>query len=285
MTLQITLPFGNKQSVKNLVFTILTKEYPLKLVELYNHIKKRYGKDVTYQAVRKAVQELIEADVISNKNNLYSINIDWVIESKQQLETIHQLLAKGPKSSKEQTIDGNVTVYEFPTLHAMMQFWEELIQDWSKKIKVGDMHTNFYQTRHIWEALSHLEQERNTMTQVIDKGIKSIALITADTPLDRSIKNFYQSIGIKTYIRPTNSSFDKGYQVGTYGDLVVQTTLPKPLVDAIDAFFHKNKSIETLNLNELSKIVRSKIPVKMTVIKDAQMAKHINQSILSQVNA
>ncbi|MBW2990343.1 hypothetical protein KY348_01420, partial [Candidatus Woesearchaeota archaeon] len=63
MALSVTLPFGQKDNIKNLVFTILTKEYPLKIIELTNFIRKRYGKSVTFQAVRKAVLELVEAEV------------------------------------------------------------------------------------------------------------------------------------------------------------------------------------------------------------------------------
>jgi hypothetical protein len=49
MSLNISLPLGNKGGVKDLVFTILTREYPLKLIELTNLIRKRYGKAVTFQ--------------------------------------------------------------------------------------------------------------------------------------------------------------------------------------------------------------------------------------------
>ena len=44
MAIRITLPFGKDDNVKNLVFSILTKEYPLKIIELTNFIHKRYGR-------------------------------------------------------------------------------------------------------------------------------------------------------------------------------------------------------------------------------------------------
>ena len=44
MTIEFVLPFGRPSSVKNLVFSILSYEHPLKLVELTNLIRKRYGR-------------------------------------------------------------------------------------------------------------------------------------------------------------------------------------------------------------------------------------------------
>ena len=85
MSLQISLPLGKKEGVKNLVFTILTREYPLKLIELTNFIRKRYGKAVTFQAVRKAVLELIEEQVLIRDNNEFSINKEWVKESVEYI--------------------------------------------------------------------------------------------------------------------------------------------------------------------------------------------------------
>ena len=45
----------------------------------------------------------------------------------------------------------------------------------------------------------------------------------------------------------------------------------------------KNKTLEGLDLKQLSDIVGEKIEIKMTVIKNLEMAKQINKSILSQM--
>ncbi len=51
----------------------------------------------------------------------------------------------------------------------------------------------------------------------------------------------------------------------------------------MDAFFKKTKSIEDLDLTKLSDIVDKKVKVKLTVIKNLEMAKQINNSIISQI--
>ena len=64
--------------------------------------------------------------------------------------------------------------------------------------------------------------------------------------------------------------------------MIIQTQYPAKLVNALDSFFKKNKTIKTLDLGELSNIVNMKLEIKLTLIKNLAMAKQINKSILSQ---
>jgi hypothetical protein len=71
--------------------------------------------------------------------------------------------------------------------------------------------------------------------------------------------------------------------VATYGEIIAEARYPEKLVKELDTFFRKNKTLEELDLNELAKIVNKKYPMKTTIIKNLQMAKQINQSIISQI--
>ena len=284
MAIEITLPLGKKQTTKNLVFSILTKEYPLKIIELTNYIKKRYGKSITFQAVRKAVLELTEEEVLIKKSNSFQINKKWILESKEVLEKIYKHMnTKKIKPQNLDSIKGEISVFTFSSLNELMKFWQEIIDNWYKKIKKGEPHINCYQAAHAWEGLLHLDKEKELMGQLKKKGIKSYILSTGNSQLDKNIKKFYKSLGIKMIINTSSSTFDKGYYVGTYGDTIVQTKYPIKLVKELDIFFKKNKSLKSLNLAQLSDIVNRKIKIKLTVIKNLEMAKQINYSILSQI--
>lgn len=283
MSLQLTLPFGNQKNLKNLVFTILTKEYPLKLIELHNTIKRRYGRSVTYQAVRKAALELLREGVLEEQQHSYSIRKNWVIDAKQTLERIEQELRRGPRKHSASSETGELTVYEFPTLNALMGFWQENIDQWLRERKKGVPGTNYYQAPHAWEALVHPKEEEEVMRAVTKSRIETVTIITNTTPLDYAIKEFYKGIGVDTTIREPASSFDKGYYVGTYDDLIISTTLPDELVKEIDAFFHQNTDITKLRIDKLTAITKQKILCKLTIVKNAQMANHVNASIRSLI--
>ena len=284
MTLNIILPLGKKDNVKNLIFSILTKEYPLKLIALTNYIKKRYGKSVTFQAVRKAAIELTEDGILSKENNEFFINKDWVKEGKKTMDTLYDTLNKDKTSpATVDSIQGEVSIFTFTSLNHMMKFWEEIIDDWYNQFKPKDPNVNCYQCAHNWEGIMHPDQERLIMGQMKKKGIHSYVVNIGNTPLDRNIARFYSKMGIKYQIAPSQSSFDHGYYVGTYGNIIIQCQYPKEIVGALEAFFRKNNSFEDLDLNELHDIVNKKVAVKLTVIKNLQMAEQINKSIINQI--
>jgi hypothetical protein len=284
MALTITLPLGKDDDLKNLVFTILIKEHPLKTIELTNYIRKRYGKSVTYQAVRKAILQLVNETVLMQDGQKYSINKDWVMDAKQRLSEIYQDITRETVTPESiDSIKGEVSVFEFNCLNSMMKFWEDLIDEWYEHFKKGDPNVNCYQGTHGWEGLLHADRERGMMDQLKHKEIKSYALSTGNTPLDRYIWRFYKSIGIKVGFHPSNSSFDKSYYVATYGETIVQTQYSAEIVQALEKFFKKNKSIEEMNLKELSEIVNKKATMKLTVIKNLAMAEQINKSIIEKI--
>jgi len=282
MALRITLPFGKEDNVKNLVFSILTKEYPLKIIDLTNFIRKRYGKSVTFQAVRKAILQLVAESVLLNQQNQFSINKEWVINSKKQLDQLYEELTKEKINPRNiDSIKGEVSVFTFDSLNKMMKFWEDIVDDWFENFKEGDPDINCYQAAHAWEGLLHPDRERILMGRLKEKGVKSYILGLGNTPLDRYIWKFYKNIGIKVAFNPSSSSFDKTYYVGTYGETIVQVHDPPEIVNDLEKFFRKNKTIEDLDLNELSEIVNRKQEVKLTVIKNVAIAQQINKSIIA----
>jgi hypothetical protein len=283
MSLEIVLPLGNENNIKNIVFTILSYEYPLKLIELTNIIRKRYGKAVTFQAVRKACLSLAE-DGVLQKGDGFSINKEWVKKSKLLIDKLYSDLNSKQKSTSNESIGGEVSVFTFSSLNELMKFWQSLIEDWFKNFKEGDYGINCYQAAHLWEGLLHSDDEKVLMYQLKKKGIKSYIKTAGRSPLDRQIAKFYQDIGIKTNIDPSSSFFDKSYYVGTYGDLIIQAKYPDEITKKLDLFFKKSKTLKDLNLVELSDIVNINIEMKLTVIRNISMAKQINKSILGQFN-
>ncbi|MEK6960113.1 MAG: hypothetical protein AABX47_02995 [Nanoarchaeota archaeon] len=284
MTIEFVLPFGRPSSVKNLVFSILSYEHPLKLVELTNLIRKRYGRQATFQAVRKAAIELAEEGILEKTGDGFQIDVNWVSDVKNSLDKLHtKLRSKEIRPESIRSIDGDISVFTFTTLNDLMKFWEQIIDDWYKKFKEGDHGVNCWQGSHIWEALLHLDTERKVMEQLKRKKIKSYAVVYSDTPLDRYIRRFYSSIGLQIRNIPSQSEFDNSYHVGTYGDLIVQAHYPKELVKKINAFFRNTRTFDDMDVKRLHDIVSTKTKIKLTVIRNLEMAKQINKSIIEQI--
>jgi len=67
-----------KKPLKNMIIYTLVSEWPLTVRKIYNNVKNNNGIDVTYQAVFKTVKELVEKDVLVEKDKKYMINMGWI---------------------------------------------------------------------------------------------------------------------------------------------------------------------------------------------------------------
>ena len=80
--IELSIPQKGEETrnVKDLVFTILTEEKNLSLIELTNRIQRNYNISVTYQAVRKAVDKLNQQGVLEKIGKKYKIKVGIAIK-------------------------------------------------------------------------------------------------------------------------------------------------------------------------------------------------------------
>ena len=80
MSLPLTIPIlNNPQSTKDRVFIILSKKYPLSLIELKNQIRKTFKTEVSFQSVRKATLQLVKEKVLVKEGKKFSFNKEWIV--------------------------------------------------------------------------------------------------------------------------------------------------------------------------------------------------------------
>lgn len=284
MTIKITLPFG-KDNVKNIVFSILSEKYPLKLIQIKNILEKEYGKEVSFQGVRKAVLQLIEDKVLIKKENVYLINKKWVKESKSYLDKLYlKLISEKPSVRSIESIRGKVTVFYFDNLDDLLVFWQDFVLDWVNTFKVGASKINCYQAAYPIEGILHTYQEQKILKKFKEKGIKSYFLTNKNSILNIHNIEFHKKIGgINISKKNTSSVFDENMYIGTYGDLILQTEFPLALSKKLSNFFNKNKNLKTLDLISLTEIAKEKFNLKLTVIKNKAMVEYINESIIDKI--
>ena len=278
MELSSILPFSNKENIRSLALTILIEESPLKIFEIVNLIRKRYGKKVSFQAVSKELVFLVKKEIIIKKDRDFLINPGWARKLKENSDNIYEKIILKKKIKKDNLEE--ITIVNFDSLKEMMDHYYKLIDKWFDNFKKGDYNINCFQGMHLWEVLLNLSQEEKTMGQLKKKGIRPY-LLTGSTKLDKEIIKLYKKIGAKAKSMDSKSIFDKSNTFGTYGDLIVQVKYPEHTIKKIDSFFKKNTSLDSYKLSELLEIVKEKNKVKMTIIKNKEMAKQINKSIIS----
>jgi len=76
--------------VKDTVVSILGKDWPLSLKEIYFAAIREYGMAVSYQAVHKATKQLAESKIIIKRERRYSLNIGWIKQVKGFSESLEK---------------------------------------------------------------------------------------------------------------------------------------------------------------------------------------------------
>ena len=82
-------------SSKNLVLKTLFFEWPLTAKEIYSRVSKNLNKDVSYQAIHKMINSLLEEGVLAKQDNKYVVSLDWVKQNKELLTRLETNLVEG----------------------------------------------------------------------------------------------------------------------------------------------------------------------------------------------
>src|SRR3989338_5161416 len=149
MTLTITLPLLEKPtSAKDMAFSVLMHEFPLSLMKILNAVNKQYTKSFSFQAIRKAVLQLVDEGVLIKEGKNFSVNKEWILKvikfgdilQKQYFTTNH-------RGSKVQ-VGGNTTIYTLPTLVDLDYMWNGIIRQALNDQKTEKVIT--FKATHFW---------------------------------------------------------------------------------------------------------------------------------------
>ena len=101
--IELTIPqLGEEnRNVKDLVFTLLSVEQPLSIIELTKKIQKNYNIRITYQAVRKAVNTLEKQGVLGKESKKYRIDKQYYVNFKVTKGDVEDLIKKAEKFRRD----------------------------------------------------------------------------------------------------------------------------------------------------------------------------------------
>jgi len=72
-----------KKDAKEAIIDILSKQWPLTAKKIYFEIKKQHHLPITYQAIHKALNYLIEETVIKKEGMEYALSFEWLDSLKK----------------------------------------------------------------------------------------------------------------------------------------------------------------------------------------------------------
>lgn len=94
ITIKLPSIQGKEKTVSEIIIALLTQEWPLSMKGMQNRIKRKYGLEVSLQAVHKATRKLQTEQILARTNNYYKINPDWLNKIHKFSSTVRKQYSK-----------------------------------------------------------------------------------------------------------------------------------------------------------------------------------------------
>jgi hypothetical protein len=277
--LELSIPQIDKKpkNVKDIVFTILSKESPLSIIQISNKIRKEYNLQVTYQAARKAIDNLCEKSCIEKRNKKYSIKKEWVLKLKSFFDSLltNYETKRETKLFSRNLAKEDYAIYTFNNLLDLDNFWGGLINNWARKEKSSKTYYSY--VNYHWWLLINLGSETKLFKDFKEKKIKPYCIFRNKNPLNHWAKKIYENLGAITTNEKSKNSPDPT-DINLIGDTIIQVTYEKRILDKISNVFQKYDSIQEIDPKEIAKLAHEPGEIKLMLIKNKTISKSLRET-------
>ncbi len=177
-------------STQDQILAVLMKQFPLTLMQISKLVRKE--KNVTYQGVRKAVNELVKEDMVENVDKLYFLNKSWVAKQAQLFSRAYTTYFNIGYNPNQIDTQSKIQVFRFSTLQDILTFiLESYLKGYLQDNSSGDIYISVRRLppmipSSVIQLVKKL-QEKNTL----------YIMCKSDRLADRWAAKFYRSLGIK----------------------------------------------------------------------------------------
>lgn len=279
--IEITIPEINskEKNVKDLVFSILSDGQSKTISQLHREIKKLYGLSVSFQAVLKAINLLLEKRILTKKDKLYSINEEWIFEARNFLDKMYRIYFNVSEPIKKVELGKEITVYTITNLLELDKLWNDLLTNWSKEESQEKNKINCWQGKHAWWLIPRLQEEDILHDLMEKQQIKTYNLILGKTALDKIAFDYYKNK--KENVKIKSMKLEKDFHIAAFGDFILKFEIPKEISDKLERIYQKTNKLEDIKFKDILDIFKQRTEIEITVIKDKHLSSKIQEEIKS----
>jgi hypothetical protein len=281
--LSIPQPGEESKNVKDLVFSILSAEYPLSIIELTNRIQRNYNISVTYQAVRKAIEGLLEQGVLLKQGKKYSVDKDWIFKLRSFFDQLLTRYDEG-RSTNEFTVEPgkeNYAVYTLPSLFELDVFWGDVLWYLTDHLTPQEDRNHVYVEYYAWWMLINLGRETKLVEHCVKKKVKVHMVLSRDLPLNRWAAKIYSDMGYRMKIAADRDSGEY-IVINILGDTVLQIRYPAAIIKKVRSFFEKYSTTQDMSMKEITEIAHSPCEIKFIVFRNPTIARNLRETYLNK---
>ena len=274
-----------KEKVKDVVIKILSHEWPLTIKKIYYKIKKEYNLGVSYQAVHKVVNQLVEKKVLEKSKKEYHISLEWV----ENLGSLAKNLKESYSKNKPLILHGLVDFEEkedyvtldFETLGDAENYRKKLQAEYMLKPHPKPPYCG--ETAHLKSPLVYSEKSINVLNLVESSKTDCYIIVRGDSEVDKYCARYYRNSLVRVR---TGVDYKANCEVMVIGEVIFQEYIPESTLSMLDELYKKTQDISEINISRFfNEIYNRKEVVKVIVYKNKEIANELRNSIISKFKA
>lgn len=281
MTYKITIPGrGKKLNTKDMILSLLSQEYPLTAKQISQRIRKQFGSNITFPGVYKAINQLIDDEVLTKEGTNVKIHNTWIKQTKAWIDKLQKKYLETGERGEQIYIGEDVQVYYMDNLIDLDKFWIKILEEWFEDPDIEDDSLTQL-SGHAWYVLGQLENEEECLRTIKKHKLRFYTVVNSDTFLDKWSGKYYTD---KNFFYTTKKQSDIKYHNHyyiIYGEYVMEAVYPEKLAKDLDQIYSTVKKIDDLDLVKVIEILKRKEKLKITVMKNKPLAKQLRKELLS----
>ena len=262
----------NAFNTRDLIIQTLSNKWPLNAKQIFNEVTKEAKNPISYQAVHKVLNQLIEENVLEKNENGYQLNINWVKQVKDFSTKLEKAYIEGERESLE---DLTKKEYFTKSFDSWLEFSRFMVYQffqfpYEKNQCAAIVRINY-------PAIGFSKEDLDKLKEFIFKS-NVYAVCKGSTKLDIFLGKAWGAMGanFKLGVGP-----DRMNDTFVVGDYVCDVYLSERLRTAWSELFNRLTEVEEFNLEEMYKLMFSKdFKVDVVVYKNSEIAEKIRQEVL-----
>jgi hypothetical protein len=266
------LPQFTPHSLKGAIIETLSEESLLNAKQIHSKIK--IDKDISYQAVHKALNELEQVKIIQKEGRIYSINQEWIDILIKKLNQI-----KSNKTGKTGQIKINKNskspqIFKFKSYSRLCVTIAELLKS---RVLAKKRDTSFICTlEYGWFPFKFKFGDFLTLGEMMQANPGAINIIRTDTPLGRWICKQYKRIN--AVCAPIGTKVNIDHDLFAYEDYIIEIRFSKESKAKIKHYYNKIKSLNGI-YREFALKKEPEMDITVTITKNPSLSKFLGSQL------
>jgi hypothetical protein len=272
---KMNFPKPNGKSTKEKIITLLGQKWPLSAKEIYHSITREQATEITYQAIHKTLNEMLEEKTIEKKDQKYQLNQEWI----QQIKKTATQLEEKYKNGKQ--VDFEHFESEYVEFNDFMSLARFVINEFFINYPNPEKKPLVCYWNHVYGVVGATEKEYSNLKKMFTNP-QHYGVCKNNTVLDNYMAKVYKKMGKKS-VNGINYPFHNETYV--CGDFVCEAFFPIEYNKKVNEFFERIKEVTPEVIQEYGEVQFSpKMKSNLIIYKNKKFAEELRKYAIEAYN-